>query len=501
VSERHPVSGREQVVQNQPYRVSSHLRLQRFKSFISMSNQLLRRIKVIGESLCPPLLAPSIKRIIRTTPYARSRMRQGPLTQEPCGGRLLEEAWQHLTAANAAPRGVPGMPASPRWEALLARMRQEICFLGSELDAIHFAQSRLDFDHREPVEFSWQLYKLHEQTLAAQFPSFAAWFAQMSDSPFSRPDTLLRCGGRWISNVLFYHARVISGALAHVPKVDVVCEIGGGYGAPARLWLTNTIRRPRTYVIIDFPESLFFSEVFLRKNMPDLAVHYVSDAKGKLPDSSAQQTVILCPIHLLEALTPLHFDLVVNTGSMQEMTGDWITFWMGWLSRQNCRWFYSMNYFGQPLGDLMESGNMWSPRLNPDWIIRRQEFDPSFMRQQTERHYAELLAEKTPPGSQPTPEQIRLRYQISSHRLMDLQLLLEIMDIVRLGADVEIIWDALRRIVAEIHPVPKEAYHLVELLRQKDDVQFLGQHGTELAAIAAQFETIRAKGRENTHSP
>jgi len=78
---------------------------------------------------------------------------------------------------------------------------------------------------------------------------------------------------------------------------------------------------------------------------------------------------------------------------------------------------------------------------------------------------------------------------------------LEIMDIVRLGADVEIIWDALRRIVAEIHPVPKEAYHLVELLRQKDDVQFLGQHGTELAAIAAQFETIRAKGRENTHSP
>lgn len=465
-----------------------------------MIGQLFKKIKAIGESLCPPLLAPSLKRLIRITPYARGKMAEGPCTEEPKGGRVLEEAWQHLVAANAGPKCVASMPASPRWEALLERIRLEISFFTSSREAIHFAQSRIDFDHREPVYYAWPLYKLHADTLKAEFPQFSAWFEQMSDSPLSRPDSLLNCGGRLISNILFCHVRFLCGCLAHAPKVDMVCEIGGGYGAPARLWLNNPIRQPKTYVILDFPESLYFAEVFLRSNFENLALHYVTDSKPLDPAFAARQRVILCPIHLLDAVAPLSFDLVTNTGSMQEMPDEWIDFWMAWLSRQDCRWFYSMNYFGQPLDSLMETGNMWSPRLNSDWVVRRQQFDPPFLRQQSDRNFAELIAEKVPQHGLGGREKARARYDMTRHRIMDNQMLMEVMDIIRLDADEDIVWDALQRTMAQTCPIPKEAYYLADRLTRQGTPDFQRQHGAELAETFVRLKAIRASGRENTYS-
>lgn len=465
-----------------------------------MNGNLFKKIKAIGESLCPPLLAPPLKRLIRITPYARGKMASGPCTEVPAGGRVLEDAWQNMTSANAAPKRIASMPASPRWEALLERIRLEISFFTSNHEAIQFAQSRIDFDHREPVYYAWPLYKLHADTLHAEFPQFSHCFEQISDSPLSRPDSLLNCGGRLISNILFCHVRFLSGCLAHVPKADMVCEIGGGYGAPARLWLTNPIKQPKTYVILDFPESLYFAEVFLRSNFENLALHYVTDSKPLAPAFAAKQRVILCPIHLLEAVAPLSFDLVTNTGSMQEMPDEWIDFWMNWLSKQDCRWFYSMNYFGQPLNSLMETGNMWSPRLNSDWVVRRQQFDPPFLRQQSERNFAELIAEKDPQHGLGGSEKARARYDMTRHRIIDNQMLMEVMDIVRLGADEDVLWDALQRIMSQSVPVPKEAYYLADKLAKDGSPEFRRQHGEKLAETFAKLKSIRASGRENTYS-
>ncbi len=175
---------------------------------------------------------------------------------------------------------------------------------------------------------------------------------------------MLTKGTQLVSNVLFFHLSYLLQCLTWVPKPGVICEIGGGYGAPARLWLHES--RPPTRNLcrlsVDFPESLFFAEVFLRSNFDGLTLHYVTDAKPLERDFVGQFRVVLCPIHHLDALNRLPFDLVINTGSMQEMTEEWIDFWMLWLKRQDCRFFYSMNYFGQPLNFLAESGKRLSPR-------------------------------------------------------------------------------------------------------------------------------------------
>jgi len=61
--------------------------------------------------------------------------------------------------------------------------------------------------------------------------------------------------------------------------------------------------------------------------------------------------VLLCPISNVSALRRLEFDLVTNTFSMQEMTDEWVDWYMRWLDMQPCRYFYSANFFGTRFGE------------------------------------------------------------------------------------------------------------------------------------------------------
>ena len=76
-----------------------------------------------------------------------------------------------------------------------------------------------------------------------------------------------------------------------IAKLDQICEIGGGFGAPARLFLTNGYRRPRSYVIADLPESLFFAECFLRATLGNDRVRYVGAAMDALPEGTAVNAI------------------------------------------------------------------------------------------------------------------------------------------------------------------------------------------------------------------
>lgn len=185
---------------------------------------------------------------------------------------------------------------------------------------------------------------------------------------------------------------------------------------------------------------------------------------------------------------------------MQEMTDEWIDLWMGWLARQDCRWFYSMNYFGQPLDCLMETGNMWSPRLTPEWTVRLLKSDPALLRQQSTRNFAELLAEKVPGQTRPSSDVLRARYELTRQRQMDNQTLLEVMDILRFGLDETICWDALQRLMAEVRSFPKEAFFLADHLTRRGTAEFQDKSGTQLAGYMAQLRRARAGGQENTYS-
>ena len=99
--------------------------------------------------------------------------------------------------------------------------------------------------------------------------------------------------GRRVAGPLFAHMRFYCTCVTRIAKLDQVCEIGGGFGAPARLFLTNSYRRPHSYVIVDLPKSLSFAECYLRATLGNDRVRYVGDAVGALPEGTA----ILVPSH------------------------------------------------------------------------------------------------------------------------------------------------------------------------------------------------------------
>jgi hypothetical protein len=88
-----------------------------------------------------------------------------------------------------------------------------------------------------------------------------------------------------------------------------ICEIGGGYGALAS-WFKQAFPEV-SYTIVDLPESLLFSRLYLSLTRPD-----VRTSAGLTP---APRGFRFVPNYTAERLTE-SFDLVINTLSMSEMS-------------------------------------------------------------------------------------------------------------------------------------------------------------------------------------
>ncbi|MGY3605909.1 MULTISPECIES: putative sugar O-methyltransferase [unclassified Bradyrhizobium] len=347
--------------------------------------------------------------------------------------RLVTEAKERFAhSCGLSTEALP--PHGVRWAAYAKRIRDAISEITSPVEALHFAQSKIGFEHRGHVQHEGKFTAMYERELAASFPQFADRLNQFADIAGSAAETTYEHNGRPISNVLFYLARVILSCLAVLPEPPrVILEVGGGYGAPGRLWMMNSISRPKCYLILDMPESLFFADVFLRKEFGENSVCYVTGREHLTDEAVERFSFILCPLPLFNALGSLPVDLVVNTGSLQEMSEEWVDFYRAWLDRQRCRWFYSLNYFAQPVSALWESGNLLSPRLGPDWIARLLRWNPAFVRMQSDRDFLEALYEK---GSAPLgSEEAEFLLNRQLERAPSGEVMVEMFDLIRRSSD------------------------------------------------------------------
>lgn len=237
--------------------------------------ELANKAKVIVKQILPPIITTAIQRARGVPQSTKARLveeKQYPLSR---GASIVGQAKQHLEQVTRA-LDMDGMPPSKRWTAYLERMRGDISRLATTRDVIFYAQSRIGFNHRGQAAGQLPYFQLYEDTLKSEFPHFYNMINEMGDSPYSRPETLLEISGRLVSNVFFYHLRYLLQCLTHVKEPEIVCEIGGGYGGLARLWLQNPVHLPSVYVMVDFPECLFFAEVFLRVNFDELKLLYVT---------------------------------------------------------------------------------------------------------------------------------------------------------------------------------------------------------------------------------
>jgi hypothetical protein len=368
---------------------------------------------------------------------------------------IVFDARRHLANVSARVTDLPDY--GTRWRPQVEAMRRDIPVLTETTACLHYAQYNITFDGRPPYPGELAI-QFREWAVGNEFPHLTQVLQSMSENQNSGPGSLGQFHGRTVSSVMYCHARNVLAGITYANKPRRIVEIGGGYGEIARLWVTNTVAPAERYIIADIPESLFFAEVALRSEFGDIVGYFDGHDPGT--------RILLVPLPYLDKLDK-SVDLVINTGSMQEMTDEWIDFYIDWLSRFDTRYFYSLNYVAQPLSIMGESRNLWTQRLGPNWATRHLRLNiPLLDLEGPSRDFVEVLFEKTPATQ-------RLKdWSVYRGRLLSKVTYVEGLDLLRQDFTVENAKAFLGIVLRDMPYHPKETLYIADWLTRQGQVQF-----------------------------
>ena len=129
-----------------------------------------------------------------------------------------------------------------------------------------------------------------------------------------------------------------------IKAIRNIVEIGAGFGRTCHAFLTF-LETVESYTIIDLPELLMLSKMFLKQAVPE---HY---HKIRFIENIDEQSII-----------NLSTDLVINIDSFQEMHVEVIDLYMKNVISSS-KWFYSKNPIGKYLPKIMGF-----PELSPEQL-------------------------------------------------------------------------------------------------------------------------------------
>lgn len=405
---------------------------------------------------------------------------------------VVDDARAAFDASSSLTPAVGQPPHGRRWQGLAARARAFISGCRRPIEVIQNGQrAEYGFEGRRKRAWVAATAPYLEEMLAIEYARFVNHLREFGDSPLADPSGSWPFGDRIVSFPLYTHMRFVLTCLSHLPPPRIVCEIGGGTGNPARLWASNPIHRPAHYFIVDLPEALFFSHIYLATHFGRERVRYHQGREAINPATLVQNGFTLVPVQKIECLSPLYLDLVINTLSMQEMTDEWIDYYMDWLDRQPLRYFYSLNYFAQPLCAMQEGQNSWSPRPAPRFVARLLAFNS----QRSARNFAEALYERLP---EPLPARPEVFADLMTRALTG-QTWLEALDWVRRSGDSGAMLTLLRRGQGELGFVPKELWHLAFQLASDMQDPIYQANSKEIDTACAQLGNLRRDSAEGSY--
>jgi len=288
---------------------------------------------------------------------------------------ILRRAQGNLSRAISAVSKSNLPPLGSRWQTYSVECQRKIRSFRTPIEAIHFAQlpdSHGGFDCRLVGQEIIAQAEVEDEKLQAMFPAFGNELASFTESPFSHYDSLEWYRDRLVSSDLFKLTRFILRCI-ETSKPDRVLEIGGGYGAPGRLWLTNSVHNPQLYVDVDLPESLFFVEVWLSLHFGLDEVLYLHDESDLIRYHTNNPSIVLVPPSALDLVKEMDVDIVVNTRSFSEMSSQCCKYYIDWIDASGIDNFYSFNFFGQDLTDLREGMNYYVPDLSRRWHLTHRD--------------------------------------------------------------------------------------------------------------------------------
>jgi hypothetical protein len=370
---------------------------------------------------------------------------------------LIMEARLHLENA-VSQSSATQPPYGSRWQPQVDAMRRDIPGLRNFLSCLHYAQKNITFDGRPTFPSDMRQIQFREWAVENEFPNMVNVLRGMHDNPLSYSESLGEFNGRIVSQIFYCHARIVLAGITYAGGPRRILEIGGGYGEIARLWLMNSTAPIDSYVIVDIPESLFFAEVALKAEFGSQVGYFDGHDPGT--------RILLVPITFLGNLTR-SADIVINTGSMQEMTDEWIDFYLEWLTKYDTRFFYSLNYVAQPISVMGESRNLWSQRLGPEWSTRHLRLDiPLLDLEGPTRDFLEVLYEKSP------AMRTLKEWSIYRGHLLSKASYVEGLDLLRQDFTIENARTFVKTVMEKLPYHPKELLYVAEWLVRRGQTEF-----------------------------
>jgi hypothetical protein len=206
--------------------------------------------------------------------------------------------------------------------------------------------------------------------------------AALCESPLILRKHCKPVGNRLLSsdflNRLAWVAR-LQGALEFPQQPFSILEIGGGFGALARVFkLTHSHAR---LVLVDIPESLFFQHAFLKASFPDARHQYVSGPEEAITDAD----FVYVPNCFASTLKGADFFLAVNTNSFGEMPQQASSRWLDLVQRETkTQHVFFLNRFlnriDRGLMETRHGHSSWSFMLDDRWSVQEWEVDPDYER-------------------------------------------------------------------------------------------------------------------------
>ncbi|MFQ5452754.1 MAG: putative sugar O-methyltransferase, partial [Candidatus Zixiibacteriota bacterium] len=182
-------------------------------------------------------------------------------------------------------------------------------------------------------------------------------------------------------------------------------ELGAGCGHLARVM--KLAYSHCSYVIIDIPETLIFSYMFLRLNFPKAKTLYVACEEDIDSQYLNDFDFVFVPTMFAEKILNIKYHLFINTASMGEMNNKIIRYWMGYVQNKlKVDYLFTFNRY---LNSILVDGSMdWrlnenecSVHYDSNWDILNWELEPSYSQcpfvDTIITRNVEIVAQKTPP--------------------------------------------------------------------------------------------------------
>lgn len=119
-------------------------------------------------------------------------------------------------------------------------------------------------------------------------------------------------------------------------------EIGGGWGGFGHVF--KELVPNATYVIIDLPQTLLFSSVYLSSLYPDKNIYVYSEYDfDSIKTDLHKFDFVFLPSDIITDFNFDHIDIAINMISFQEMTSDQVIEYLDWLKMSNTSLLYSHN--------------------------------------------------------------------------------------------------------------------------------------------------------------